>query len=509
MILHKAKKVALNFLLNNKQFYIFLLLIVSLQICSLNIFMPPWFDEVVFADISRSVALNNKFLLNIHPLSTNNSEVLFYGPIFFYLQAFSIKYFGLSAFLFRLPVYLSGVLSALVLGRIIFLITNSKIYERVFLLLFFTNFLICGSLSCGRMEMMALLFVALSLSFFSKTYHKENSRWLLINGILSGLFFCLALLTTPRSSFLYLLFFVPLLKLFAQGVKKKDLKFISVPIFHGFLSFGIPYLIWYKPHLGNAFEILNYISPAAKTQFSVNNSRIDLNSSIWFLIDIVLLSIILFKKIKVPGYVYGFLAASLIFIKVVIPWSYHHGSIIPFLILTAVLFAFHIKKQTRISFASNFLMVVFCIQALFITAKYIIIWIDSPSRNGKALEQIVKQYIPQKSKVIGNYNYYYACINDSCDFRSIEDNTDIATGKLVPVSKKIDYLMNTYPGEYIIVRNDETGVLQPFLDTKKFKKIANIHIPPGSQNFWERCRTKLGLPQASFYNGFIFMRIAR
>ena len=134
--------------------------------------MPPWFDEVVLADISRSIAVSGHYVLNIHPLSTDNKEIFFYGPVFFWMQAFIIKHIAASAFLFRLPVYLCGVASAFILGRIIFLITHKTIFERVFLLLFFTNFLICGSLSCGRMEMMALLFISSSLYCSFKNYFR-------------------------------------------------------------------------------------------------------------------------------------------------------------------------------------------------------------------------------------------------------------------------------------------------------------------------------------------------
>src|SRR6266487_5222525 len=209
MIIHKAKTIAFKILSNDKWFYAILFIIIIVQICSLDIFMPPWYDEDVFADISYSVAKHHNFLLNIHPLSSNNSQVFFFGPIFFYLQAFIINHIAFSAFFFRLPVYICGALAAIIFGKILFTITKSKIFSRVFLLLFFTNFLICGSLSCGRMEMVALFFVSLSLLFFLKNYVRKSFGRILIGGLLSGVMFCFAVLTTPRSSFLYLLFAVP------------------------------------------------------------------------------------------------------------------------------------------------------------------------------------------------------------------------------------------------------------------------------------------------------------
>src|SRR6478736_4482162 len=120
MIVYKAKGIALKIILDNKWFYAILSAIIVLQICSLSIFIPPWYDEVVFADLSYSVAKQHNLLLNIHPLSSDNKEVFFFGPIFFYLQAFIINRIVFSAFFFRLPLYLCGALAALFFGRVLF-----------------------------------------------------------------------------------------------------------------------------------------------------------------------------------------------------------------------------------------------------------------------------------------------------------------------------------------------------------------------------------------------------
>src|SRR5690242_21083419 len=105
------KKFALKILSNNRWFYPVVLLIICIQILSLEIFMPPWFDEVVFADISRAVATSGHYVLNIHPLSTDSKEIFFYGPVFFVTEAFIIKHVGIFPFLFRFPVYLFGFAS--------------------------------------------------------------------------------------------------------------------------------------------------------------------------------------------------------------------------------------------------------------------------------------------------------------------------------------------------------------------------------------------------------------
>ncbi|HEY6977708.1 MAG TPA: hypothetical protein VH396_15525 [Chitinophagaceae bacterium] len=508
MIIYKAKGIALKIISNNKWFYTILSVIIIVQIFSLGIFIPPWYDEVVFADISYSLAKHHNFLLNVHPLSSDFKEVFFFGPIFFYLEAFIINHIAFSAFFFRLPVYICGALAAIIFGKVLFTITRNKTISRFFLLLFFTNFLVCGSLSCGRMEMVTLFFISLSLLLFLKDYIKENYSGFLIAYLLSGIAFCLAILTTPRSAFLYLLFAIPLIKIFFRGIQTKNIKLISFPFIHFFLSFGIPYLVWYNPHLGNPVEIFTYITPSVKTQVSLIHNHIDVNSFAWLLIDFIILIYAFLKRIKLPDYLYGFIAGCIVFISIVIPWSYHHGMIVPVLILNAMLLLFCIRQQISAGFASNFLVVALCIQIFFAGMKYAIIWSDLPSRNSNALQKIIAQNIPQGSRIMGSYNYYYGCMNNNCAFRSIEDNTEIATGKLVPVTKKVDYLMNIYKGEFIIIREDEKETLQPFISTNKFKKIASITIPDGYLTFWQKNRGNFGLPTATFYNGSIYRRMA-
>jgi hypothetical protein len=267
-------------------------------------------------------------------------------------------------------------------------------------------------------------------------------------------------------------------------------------------------LVWYNPHLGNPVEIFTYITPSVKTQISFVHNHIDVNSFCWLLIDITILIYAISKRINLPDYIYGFVGSCIVFISIVIPWSYHHGMIAPVLILNAILLLFYIQQQTSTSFASNFLIIVFCIQVFFTGIKYAIIWSDLRSRNSEALERIIKQNIPPGSRVMGSYNYYYGCINNNCLFRSIEDNTEITTGNLVPVTKEINYLVNIYQGEFIIIRDDEKETLQPFMETKKFKKIVSIKIPQGYETFWQKNRGKFGLPVATFYNGSIYKRIA-
>lgn len=504
----KIIRLTKRILQNNFTFTAIMGIVVATQVSCLCFYMHPWFDEVVFADISKSVSSYGKFTLDILPLSTAGKEVVFFGPVFFYMQAQLIKLVGLTAFSFRLPVYIFGVLSALVLSRIVRIFTGSKLAGRAFILLFLTDFLMAGSLSCGRMDMVALLPVSVSLiAIIYPLEKKANIGITVLSCFISSFLFCLAMLTTPRSMLLYLLLLVPLYRLSKIGVSEKRILIIVIPALHLLISFSIPYIFWYYPRIGSLPDIVRYLSPSARTQLSFGYTEVNINSLAWAAIAVVFIGVAVIKKVRPNAIIIGSLATSLCYISIVIPWSFHHGTIVPVLILIAVTSACSLYKAGIKKLPVFLVATIGLVNLLFTSAKYFIILIDLSSRRTEALDAVIRKYVPEGSKVIGDYAYYYAIQNNHCSFRSIVDNTEIVSGKPVPGEKKVSYLIDTFRGDYIVVREDETATLLPFLAGKKYVQSAKITIPDGRKTWWENHRTDFGLPYISFYNGMIHRRV--
>lgn len=206
-----------------------------------NVHLFDW-DEINFAEIAREMLVSNNYgepQMNFVPFTEK-------PPLFFWLQAISMKIFGVNEFAARFPNALLGVLVLPLLYH-----TGKKLKDNRFGILWalvyvgtvlphlyfksgiidpWFNFFIFSSLHC------------LVLSAWKKTAHKNNT-WLLIAG---GAFLGLAVLTKGPAALLILgLVFV------VYWLSEKFRMFISVPqllifalstLFVTGLWFGINYL---------------------------------------------------------------------------------------------------------------------------------------------------------------------------------------------------------------------------------------------------------------------------
>ena len=188
-----SKKIILPFVLS------ILLLALILNLQTIHSF-PSWFDEAVFANISINLSYGNGLTLDLIP-GYINGQVLIYGPIYFYLQAILIKFFYLQEFIFRLPNFIAAYVSIILISRVLYRNGLGGYYSCVFFLASILDVSINRNLVGGRMDMLAVMFVSLSLCIISfqpiKKRGYENLEWFLI-----GLLCSAAYLTTPRALFL-------------------------------------------------------------------------------------------------------------------------------------------------------------------------------------------------------------------------------------------------------------------------------------------------------------------
>jgi|GEM_PF-2500629 4-amino-4-deoxy-L-arabinose transferase-like glycosyltransferase len=176
------------------------LLYVAWHVATLSVSPLPWYDEVFFAGISQNVAAGKGFY-TLPTLEKQPYEALFYGPLYFWLQAFVIKLAGLHQFTFRLTGLLSGIACLAIVYRYA-AGTRSKWHLAAVLLLMFAPQFI-QSMHNGRMDMLANALLLLAylpvLRQQSLTTHRAA---------FSAMLFALALLTTPRAATLFPGFFV-------------------------------------------------------------------------------------------------------------------------------------------------------------------------------------------------------------------------------------------------------------------------------------------------------------
>ena len=211
-------------------------------------------DEINFAEISREMLVSGNFTepqINFRPFTEK-------PPLFFWLQAFSMKFFGVNEFAARFPNALLGILSSIILFAI-----GKKIKDRSFGFLWALVY--AGTLlphlyfKSGIIDPWFNIFIFLSLyglvtAIGRKKENKPVTSWLISGGIFLGL----AILTKGPAALL-----VTGITFLVYWITKKFHWFIS---FSQLIIFGLSALLTTGLWLG-----INYLQrgDAFITEFTI------------------------------------------------------------------------------------------------------------------------------------------------------------------------------------------------------------------------------------------------
>jgi len=171
----------INKLKNNYLLILFLLSCIFFPIAIGSVHLFDW-DEVNFAEIAREMIVNENYLnvqINYQPFWEK-------PPLFFWLQALSMKIFGINEFASRFPNVIVGIVSILSL----FYIGKKFITEKfgfIWGLSYIGSFLPHFYFKSGIIDPLFNLFIFLSIYYFYLYQEKYNKKNLFIASILSGL----------------------------------------------------------------------------------------------------------------------------------------------------------------------------------------------------------------------------------------------------------------------------------------------------------------------------------
>lgn len=171
----------LNKIKNNYLIILLLLTCFFFPIAIGSVHLFDW-DEVNFAEIAREMIVNKNYLnvqINYQPFWEK-------PPLFFWLQALSMKIFGINEFASRFPNVLVGISSILS----IFYIGKKFISDKfgfIWALSYIGSFLPHFYFKTGIIDPLFNLFIFLSIYFFYLYQNKYKKKNLLIASILSGL----------------------------------------------------------------------------------------------------------------------------------------------------------------------------------------------------------------------------------------------------------------------------------------------------------------------------------
>lgn len=426
--------------------------LVSL-VAMLSIMYMPWFDEVFMSNISSSFLTTGKFTNNL-PVHQLGSEVIEYGPVTFWIQSSFFRLFGENILAGRIINLLFGF-------ALFFLIYNwvknnyTILSARLILLFLLTDMAILTLLMCGRLDFISVFLFSLGLFQFLKS---KNTAAVISAGFLFGL----AFLSTPRMG-VYLLAFAPffLIECFTKkSIKENVIKYATL-----FFAFIIPVGAWIFIKFG---DIPNYIkhytdNPLITQHIGGVSILPKTYQIIPFLLILLLIMYRFKKKIKIPEYVWLFIAIiilHLIFIKEIGPYS---GMMMPFVyIVLAILIDKQLIQDIK---CFKYVFVVY-LSAMFLIfmLKDAVTLATFSSRNPITYENQIAQKIKvtKQTKILADIKYYYILKDMNVIFKPFDYILD-------PVKQE-----DLQKFDYIIVNDAGLKKVKDFIPEANFQKTAIV-----------------------------------
>jgi 4-amino-4-deoxy-L-arabinose transferase-like glycosyltransferase len=409
-------------ILKNNYFFFGLLSITLLwHLATLSYIPLPWFDETFFASISKSLAEGRGYYLDICPIQTNGREVLTYGPVYFNITALSFRLFGINAFAFRIVTLIFSALTIVAVGLILKKLNITQALRRLILLLIVFDHIIVISSHSGRMDLTAVFFALMAFYFYLSDDNPNKYFWMAIAGVA-------AVLTTPRIA----IFLLPLFALaIYQTLNRKAWKHFSILIFIP----TIIYTLWIIYGFGGFKNFLTHYlgsqtdgaSSAALDTFHFIGGNFLIHYFQW---PVIISSLMLFGFfiVKRASSIWHtamiFLIPIALYYLLVLDTGRYSALVMPFWYL---LLGWEIQnlsttqiKKTHSKIATNIVL----IGLLFInTGMFTLKGIQSiaaiPDHNPKPMKAWFADNLPLHSKIVGDDQFYYACVERQSELQYI------------------------------------------------------------------------------------------
>jgi hypothetical protein len=158
----------------------------------------PWIDEVYLVSVANSIAHNREGVerLSPRPEWVEGYEKV-YGPVFFQIESVFIKRLGLSPFTGRATAFTGAILLAAAAAWLVRIVGGSPEWTAMaFALLTLTPEFSLVARN-ARMDSIAVAFELIGLAFLLTATQERPRAWL--SAVAAGVFWALAILTTPRT----------------------------------------------------------------------------------------------------------------------------------------------------------------------------------------------------------------------------------------------------------------------------------------------------------------------
>lgn len=489
-------------------FFSFLgLLFVLFHLFTLDISPIPWFDETFFASITSSYTNSGKFLLNIAPYQYSG-ELFLYGPLYFWTTSLVTQILGFNIFSFRLTALVAGFACIFLFYKIVNIYINKRILLFLITAAFSLDSLFNSNIHAGRMDSLALFFALLSIYLFLKASNrrKYNKSPLYLIWIFSGLFFSLALLTTPRIGVLLLA--VGVMQLFYL-IKDFTIRYILELIAFWGTIISI-YFLWINSAFGSISNLLTYYS--GFSEYVGGNYVIPKQQLPLTIITIAAFAFgitINYKRYFSQLVILSAITVSCFYL-VINDTGQYSVIIAPFqyaLIGMAGVNLISLKtthfKITSLLYSSP-LIAILVFNLAFFTLKSVTLFIASETRNPKHITSFLQSHLLPDTKVIGDEAYFYAVSQAGAQFQYVSIfNSSLEREK---------YQRLVYDYEYLLwsekLDNEQPHILELYRKNSILIEVARFsHNKNKNMPFTIKLLNSLNVPVDQSYNGTLYKRI--
>ncbi|GIV39101.1 MAG: hypothetical protein KatS3mg033_0901 [Thermonema sp.] len=351
----------------------------------------PWFDEVVFASISRHWIESASLVPGVTSAALHGLPFKIYGFVSFTIHGISMQLLPLPLG-YRLPTFLFGCLLLLLCRHLFGL-------PWWMLLVFSLDPFLQLSMHEGRMDLEAVFWSLSAWYFLGRTGESRHSSWM------AGVMALLAILTTPRS-------FVLLLPPAFIALRRGEWRFF-LPLCGGYAlwvlwAFGSP-RAWLNHYLYDFALLKNYVG---------NSGYVPRHE--YLLIGSVCLSAVLYfagrrRLPKEPLFVAS-VSSILTFYLVVFDYGPYSVFILPLYYYLLFFFLQAANKRLR----SLVLGCLLLFNLGYTFAKQVQVFMSLPMRDYRSFHAFVCRHIPPGSKVVSEPMPYYALLEAGADLQLMD-----------------------------------------------------------------------------------------
>ena len=476
-------------------FWSIVCLLTVWHLLTLTLSPVPWVDEVYFASMTNSLVSGDGLTVGVGL----NQNAFHYGPIYFLFTGLFTLIGGLNPFTFRLTGLLFSYLVAFAVYKIL---VNRGVGVKLSLLvvlvvLFDQLFVYCAHI--GRMDIMAGFFVLLAF-YYTDKYDQAGKDWHIV---VVALFMLLALLTSLRCAVTLVPLGVYLLVCIIQQKKWVRLVYlVGIPV--------VGYLAWIFVSYGSIQGFIDYFVSPNETAHDENFLTRFLGGS--FIISkihypLVLLTLVVLVHSILRKYyeeIHLYLYTIILFYLVVHSTSDTYSiMILPFYYLIIAIGLQHVvednHKSWRYSMYAIGVLCIFVNLGVFM-AKWVVIESSQEYRDGNQLEAWIKNNVPSGTKVIGSDTYYYACLANGIDFKSLEQIWTNEEGTK-------NYLVKVYHPQYVFLNKYEETTEAIDCFNLLNKELVAHYEPVPVLNWLDKLVQKIGFSNKSTLEGDLYRLI--